>query len=133
MKSRSLDEKKLDGISKKLLIENTKKNKPALSIQEWFPHIWDERIDRHGCERSEVYEKEEEVEVPLREEFTSFDSLAPSFVARFSVSHTSPRWVNVLRFRDYTRDGSVATVYPPTLRNCEDLFASFNRESMSLS
>lgn len=85
-------------------------------IQPWYPSIWRPspsftmRAMRPTLTASE---SKKDIELPTEGGSVNFDSLSPDFAARFGNDH---RWANVVRLREWSFEGQLATSYPTDFR-----------------
>jgi hypothetical protein len=87
---------------------------PFLSIQHWYPRIWDEWArDKDGVAPADVYGKEEStIELHDTEGLRlTFEPLTPAFCAKYS-QHDDPRYANEISFRVYGGQEYLAGALP---------------------
>ena len=84
------------------------------------PRMWEE-----SPLESEILSEEGDAEVTITDATISFRSLSPSFAERVGQRGT-PRWVNIIRIRDYFGDSESAGVIPPGLPDLALILGSFD-------
>jgi len=84
-------------------------------VQTWYPPIWrptPEFVVRTSRPTLECSRRSIEATVD-DESYIRFDTLYPEFAERFGSEH---RWANVIRIKDWSHKGSLATVFPTDVR-----------------
>jgi len=118
MKSRSIEYEEFRAFAGRIKAQ-------GLSVQDWYPRIWDECARTFdGVQRCDVYAEEEEFECGIRDGWISFRSLSPSFLDGIRTS-PKPGWATVVRISDYSPGSELAQVLPPGLANLERLLKSY--------
>lgn len=104
----------------------------ALTLQEWYPRIWDEWTRNQGhVTRCHVSADEGESAGSIEEDRrVAFATLSPRFAERYGGTG-APRWVNVVQVKDYRRGSEMGVVLPPGLRNLDRLLETVHREATS--
>jgi len=96
----------------------------SLSMQTWYPRIWDRWArENDGVIRPDISAEEEEIECGLEgQNRVTFKSLDPSFVK----DYLSPGagWANVIRIRDYSFASNLGTVLPSDATGLERLLGT---------
>lgn len=122
--SRSSDMKEMEAFPKKL----TSPGKGAISLQHWYPRMWDEWAKgKDHVELCSVVIKEESEEVILEDDYLRFKDISPEFVAKYRGSG-EPRWMNVIQFKDFYKRFDCPAVLP---RNLKDAYRIFGAHSFS--
>ncbi|NQU77226.1 hypothetical protein HQ544_00860 [Candidatus Falkowbacteria bacterium] len=120
--SRSSTMKEMQAFSKKL----ASPGKGAISLQHWYPRMWDEWAkDKDHVELCSIMAKEDSEEVLLDDNFLRFKDISPNFVDRYG-GNGKPRWINILRFKDFYNRYDCPSVFP---RNLKDAFRIFGAHS----
>jgi hypothetical protein len=114
MFSRSIPESEIDSLYKKFLMTDVPE---ANFMSPWYPSIW--RPSPSFTARSTrptltAKEATENFETPTEGGSLSFATLSPEFASRYG---GEDRWANVVRFRDWSFEGQLATTYPTDFRN----------------
>jgi hypothetical protein len=108
-------------------------HQPSVSIQQWYPRIWDRWArEKDGCERPEVTADEEQVECPLEGvSAIRFKSIDPAFMGEsFSFG---AGWANVIRISDYSFNRDIGTVLPSDAMHLERLLGTVGVGDISIS
>lgn len=127
LKGRSLQD---EGHLRRLAAAIGAENAEGLAIQNWYPRIW--RPTPPGIaplQRGEVTDRTESTEVAVRGSFISFPLLGPTFAKRVSFGDR-PRWINVIRLRDYSPDPEFALVIPRDVPSARRLFEALGEEDV---
>lgn len=128
LETRVLKSRSISGEDLKSFVTAIQKDKPRSLVQQtWFPRMWDTWArSKDNVERCHVSHIEKDIECNVEDRHISFPSISPELDDSRSV--LSPRWVNVVNFRDYSRTGDLALVYPKEINNLESLLrTSFDR------
>lgn len=104
--SRSSNMKEMELFAKNL----TSPGQEAISLQHWWA------IDKDHVERCAVYVKEMTEEVAITDSYMRFTNISPDFVERYGGSG-KPRWINVIRFKDYYKQADFPSVLPSNLKD----------------
>ncbi|MBL1140406.1 MAG: hypothetical protein HND53_00045 [Proteobacteria bacterium] len=113
IKSRNTTEKEMSDFNKKLKVKkhDTKKG-PKVSLQRWYPRIWDEWARQNTQEViTPAYSKEKEIELQEGQTEFRFKTLNPDFDL-FHVNTSSPRFALEVDSRVYGNDELLAEVIP---------------------
>ncbi len=111
LKSRSVGRGEFDAFARQVHVQGDE----ALSIQHWYPRLWDDwaRDKDHG-ERCELCAEEGETESRASGSWIAFRGLFPTFADEFTTAG-KPAWANVVRIRDSSLGTELAQVLPPDL------------------
>jgi hypothetical protein len=89
------------------------KDPPKLSLQHWYPRIWDDwGRDADHVEPVGTYFEEQEIDLSVKSDRIHFQALIPEFVDPFGISD-EPRYANDIQTRVYGSAEHVASVLPP--------------------
>lgn len=127
--SRSSSMEEMQSFSKKL----TSPGQGAISLQHWYPRMWDEWAkDKDHVALCSVEVKEESEEVSLDNDYLRFKDISPEFVRKYG-ENGKPRWVNVIRFKDFYKRYDCPSVLPRNLKDAYRIFGahSFNKAWIS--
>lgn len=106
--SRASEVTELESFTKKL----SSPGNGALSLQHWYPRIWDEWArGKDAVEHCLIESVEETEETAKREGYIRFKDLYPRFVEKYS-GNGKPRWVNVISFGNDYRSVDFPSVLP---------------------
>jgi len=120
--SRSSNMEEMQSFSKKL----TSSGIGSISLQHWYPRMWDEWArDKDHVGLCLVEDKEESEEVSLNDNYLRFKDISPAFVEKYS-GNGKPRWINVIRFKDFCKRYNCPSVLP---RNLKDAYRIFGAHS----
>lgn len=113
IKSRCTSEKEMFEFSKKLKLKKYDDNKgPKVSLQRWYPRIWDEWTRQNTQEViSPAYSKDKEIELQEGQTEFRFKTLDPDFEL-FQVNSSNPRFALEIDSRIYGNDELLAEVIP---------------------
>jgi hypothetical protein len=104
-----------------------------LSIQHWYPRLWDEWArDKDDAERCNIIAEEARLKHALQDDGIEFRSLSPGFATGFGGSG-EPRWANVLQLRDYRLGSETAVDFPPGLKDLDRLLGTFEYRVTSVN
>jgi len=118
--SRSSKMKEMEEFSKKL----TSSGQGAISLQHWYPRMWDEWArDKDHVELCSVTAKEESEEMSIDGKFLRFKDISPEFVEKYGGSG-KPRWINAIRFKDFYKRYDCPSVLPRNLKDAYRIFGS---------
>lgn len=126
--SRSSNMEEMQSFSKKLTSSGD-----SISLQHWYPRMWDEWAkDKDHVELCSVEVKEESEEVSLDDDYLRFKDISPEFVKKYGGTG-KPRWVNVIRFKDFYKRYDCPSVLPRNLKDTYRIFGahSFNKSWIS--
>ena len=113
IKSRNTTEKEMSDFNKKLEVKkhDTKKG-PKVSLQRWYPRIWDEWARQNTQEIiTPAYSKEKAIELQEGQTEFRFKTLNPDFDL-YHVNTSSPRFALEIDSRVYGNDELLAEVIP---------------------
>ena len=114
MFSRSIPENDIEEIHKKYLRVD---KEGANVLQTWYPPFWrptPEIMARTTRPTLEAEEKRIDNPIELDKPEIRFDPLFPEFARDFG---NRCRWANVVRLKDWSHEGQVATVFPCNYKN----------------
>ena len=118
--SRSSTMKEMEVFSKKL----TSPGQGAISLQHWYPRMWDEWAkDKDRVDLCSIVAKEESEEVLLDDDYLRFKDISPDFVDRYG-GNGKPRWINVLRLKDFYKRYDCPSVFPRHLKDAYRIFGA---------
>jgi hypothetical protein len=119
IKSRSMSETELKDFadSLKLPPPDNKKGWSRISLQRWYPRIWDEWArDKDNVECCELKSLETQHDLSEYQERISFRTLDPEFINRFG-GHGEARFANEIELRFYGDKELLAEVIPESDEN----------------
>jgi len=120
--SRSSTMKEMEEFSKKL----RSPGKGAILLQHWYPRMWDEWAkDKDHVELCSVVAEEKSEEVSLEGDYLRFTDISPKFADKYG-GNGKPRWINVVRFKDFYNRYHCPSVLP---RNLKDAYRIFGAHS----
>jgi len=91
---------------------NDKSDESMLSLQHWYPRVWDDWArSKDGAEADEIYHEEKEVDLTDDKDSVRIRFILPSFVSRYG-GFEEPRFANEINFRLYGADKMYAQVFP---------------------
>jgi hypothetical protein len=114
MFSRSIPDEDINEIHKNYLRVD---KKAANTLQTWYPPIWREPPEIMVRTMRPTLEAERKwIDIPINEDKPEirFDPLFPEFAAEYGNLF---RWANVVRLRDWSHKGQIATVFPCDYKN----------------
>ncbi|HEC64356.1 MAG TPA: hypothetical protein ENI23_03585 [bacterium] len=127
--SRSSSMEEMESFSKKL----TSPGPGAISLQYWYPRMWDEWAkDKDHVELCSVTSKEEYEEVSLGDNYLSFKDIFPKFVEKYG-GNGKPRWINVIRFKDFYKRYNCPSVLPRNLKHAHRVFGVHSMDNCWIS
>ena len=110
--SRSSTKEEMEIFTKKL----TSPGGNAISVQPWYPRMWDEWAkDKDHVELCSITAKEESEEIVSENNRLRFKDVTPEFVEKYS-GNNSPRWINVVQFKEYSKSYDCPSVLPRNLK-----------------
>lgn len=122
--SRSSSMEEMESFSAKL----TSPGQGDISLQRWYPRMWDEWAkDKDSVELCSIVVKEESEEVSLQDDYLRFKDISPEFVKKYG-GNGNPRWINVIRFKDFYKRYDCPAVLP---RNLKDVYRIFGAHSFN--
>jgi len=122
IRSRSSTMEEMQSFTKKL----TSPGNGAISLQHWYPRMWDEwGKGKDQVELCSVMAKEESEEVLLDDGNVRVKDISPSFVDRYG-GGGKPRWINTLTFNDFYKRYDCPSVFPRNLKNAGRLFGGLS-------
>jgi len=117
-RSSTMDEMQI--FTKKL----TSPGRGALSLQHWYPRMWDEWAKgKDHVELCSVVGKEEAEEIFLDDDYVRFKDISPSFADRYG-GGGKPRWINTLKLKDFYKRYDCPSVLPRNLKDAYRLFGA---------
>ncbi len=116
--SRSSTTKEMMAFSNRL----TSSEQGAISLQRWYPRMWDEWArDADHVERCSVTAKEESEEALLDGYYLRFKDVSPEFADK-DWGNGRPRWVNIIRLKDFHKRYECPSVLPRNLKDARRIF-----------
>jgi len=105
----------------------------AISLQHWYPRIWDEWAKgADHVELCSVVAKKESEEILLDDYYMHIKDICPNFVIHHNRGG-KPRWINILRFNDIYKRYNCPSVIPRNLKDANRLFGTHSFHSSWVS
>lgn len=129
LKSRSVPDAEFNRFTSKLEV----KGDHALTMQHWYPRIWDTWArDKDHVLRCDVVAEEEDQQCELDDRSVEFHGPAPKFAERYTPT-SDPRWAVVVQIRDYQAGSELAAVLPPGLPDLDRVLSTHKVRSVTAS